>query len=564
MTRKDCRGEIAVKAAVRAILLAMAVVLAIAMPANTAPVEAEPADFPVAGGHFYAQAGPEPGAGYTIADEDGVPFWQAFQALGGVEALGYPISRRFIMDGLVAQATQKAILQWDSASRIALRVNVMDRLHDAGADASLAACCAVPAPLSDEADAGKSADQVIGDRLALLDANPAIREAYFNAQDPLHDYGLPTSAIEDRGTNFTLRLQRAVIQQWKVSVPWANAGQITFANVGELARFGNLIPAEALLPEMAAPGAVVKASSPSPQVSMIAPAQAAGPATVRVIAPPTGSGTGFILSADGLVITANHVVDGAHLLAVMLPDGTRLPATLVGADPFTDVALLRVAQSGLPTLTLGASANIGVGDVVTALGYGATSPREREAKTGTITDLASSRRPGESAPTAFLLTNVGLEPGFSGGPLVDAEGRVVGLNTAVLYLGRNPSGPTVNLSVAIDTVKLAVRRLLSGEVTPAQSIGFTSADLSDELAASFNLAVARGALVVRVEPSSLAALAGMAPGDIVIKVNDELVYGSDDLASVMARTRPGDRISLQVVSHDGTWRTLTVVTQPSR
>ena len=554
------------KTAVRMALLVMAVVLAITLPSTIVPAAAEPADFPVPGGHFYSQTGPEPGAGYTIVDAGGVNFWQEFQALGGVAALGYPISRRFTLDGMVAQATQKAILQWDPASQRALFVNVLDRLHDAGADPALAACCEVPPQISAAADVGKSADEVIGARLALLDGNPAIREAYFNAQNPLHEYGLPTSAVEQHSTNFTLRLQRAVIQQWTVAVPWARAGQVTFANVGELARIGDLIPQEARLPETASttPGAA-RAAVPTPEsLPAMPPAELARPSTVKVIAPPTGSGTGFIFGTDGLIVTANHVVDGARLLVVQLADGRRLPGTLVGADPFSDVALLRVTAPGLPVLPLGASAHLAKGDEVTAIGYDAASPQEQVTKTGAVTGLASARRPGESAATAFIFTDVGLEPGFSGGPLVDSLGRVVGMNTAVLYASRDHGGMTANLSVAIDAVEQVVRRLQLGNTTPAQNIGFTAADLSDELATSFNLAVSRGALVIRVENDSPAASAGLAAGDIVIKANGEPVYGTDDLASVIARTRPGDDVAFQVVGHDGAWRTLTVATQKSR
>ncbi|MCL4459323.1 MAG: septal ring lytic transglycosylase RlpA family protein [Chloroflexi bacterium] len=207
-------------------------------------------DYAMPGGHFFTQAnGFPPGTspkGYRITDEDGLPFWTEFQRLGGVTVLGYPISRRFSWNGFSVQATQKGVLQWRPEQKRFAFVNIFDELHNAGKDDWLASVRSTPPPLPGSFDAGKPWGEVIRQRLALLDSHPAIKARYQSVSDPLNLYGLPTSKVEDRGPVYVVRLQRAVIQQWKVDVPWAKAGQVTVANGGDLAKEAGLFPHAAL------------------------------------------------------------------------------------------------------------------------------------------------------------------------------------------------------------------------------------------------------------------------------------------------------------------------------
>lgn len=237
--------------------LAMVVVL---LAALWQPAAAAPLDWAVGGGHYFTQTGGGAG-GYVVSDADGIPFLRELEARGGPEALGYPISRRFTWKGTTVQAFQKAVLQWLPPGQIAY-LNVFDDLSATGADTWLREARSTPghAWLDDE---GKLAwEQVVKGRQAFLDANPAIKARYFSTPDYLSRYGLPASRVEDMGNHYAVRLQRAVIQQWKVDVPWAKAGQTTVANGGDIAKEAGLFPREALAPTGADEGGA--AAGPAP------------------------------------------------------------------------------------------------------------------------------------------------------------------------------------------------------------------------------------------------------------------------------------------------------------
>ncbi len=232
------------------------------------PIQAAPLDFDVANGHFYTQAnGEAPGAsakGYSITNDGGIPLWDEFQRLGGVDALGYPSSRRFILDGFVVQATQKVIMQWRPDAAQVYFLNVLDAMHDAGKDAWLGAVRATPGVLPSSFDAGKDWEGIKAARWALLDDNEAIKAAYWSSGDPLNLNGLPLSPVQDRGNVYVLRAQRKVFQQWKVDVPWASAGQVTVANGGDLYKEAGLLSQSAAAPEDAPGSGGTPEAAPAP------------------------------------------------------------------------------------------------------------------------------------------------------------------------------------------------------------------------------------------------------------------------------------------------------------
>lgn len=204
-----------------------------------APVPAEGDDFVIPGGRFYTQTAAEPGQGYAVTDEDGVYLWTAFQRLGGVEQLGYPISQRFTWNGVPTQVFQKLVLQWPASAQGAFVVNTLDLLHDRGRDQWLWDSYGVP-PMADwSSDTGRDWAEVVEAHQALL-TDSVLREAYFAVEDPLLVYGLPMAPIERREDVLVLRTQRAILQRWLVEKPWAAAGQVTVANAGELAREAGL------------------------------------------------------------------------------------------------------------------------------------------------------------------------------------------------------------------------------------------------------------------------------------------------------------------------------------
>ncbi|MBI4319185.1 MAG: M1 family metallopeptidase [Chloroflexi bacterium] len=207
-------------------------------------------DYDIPNGHFFTQTnGQPPGAsskGFGIVDDANAPLWSEFRRLGGVAALGYPVSRRFAWDGFVSQAVQKGILQWQPSQRSVLLVNIFDELSRRGLDGWLASFRQVPQSFDWRSDAGKPWADVVASHLAVLDSNPGIKAQFNSVPNPVNVYGLPM-AYADMGNNYTLRAQRVVIQQWKQETPWAQAGQVTVANGGDIGKEAGLIPAEALV-----------------------------------------------------------------------------------------------------------------------------------------------------------------------------------------------------------------------------------------------------------------------------------------------------------------------------
>lgn len=227
-------------------------------PAGVRPGTPRLLDWPVPGGHFYTEAnGFPPGTspmGFAIVDDDHARFWTAFQRYGGVSRLGYPVSQRFLWGGFVTQATQKAVLQWRPEKGDVDFVNVFDELSAHQKDSWLWSFRSIPRPIDPAADAGVPWQTVIKRRLALLRVRPALDERYQAATDPLDLYGLPTSPVVDVGPMYVIRLQRAVLQEWKTAQPWARAGEVTVANAGDVAKEAGLFPWRKLRPTPPPPG----------------------------------------------------------------------------------------------------------------------------------------------------------------------------------------------------------------------------------------------------------------------------------------------------------------------
>lgn len=225
----------------RQLLLAASAAAASSLLALTPAAAAEPPkDYEAVGGYFFGQAANKDGVGFGISDADNVAVWSTFKALGGAETLGYPISRRFNWRGRSTQVFQRAVLQYEPLEKRVIALNVMDILHDMGADAWLTTVASVPSQLPPTFDAGKDWTGVVDARQALLEAEPALRDAYFAVPDPLALYGLPTSPVQDMGSHLAVRLQRGVLQLWKEDTDWAAAGTVTAGLAGEFARDAGL------------------------------------------------------------------------------------------------------------------------------------------------------------------------------------------------------------------------------------------------------------------------------------------------------------------------------------
>ncbi|WP_415840412.1 Do family serine endopeptidase [Roseateles saccharophilus] len=253
-----------------------------------------------------------------------------------------------------------------------------------------------------------------------------------------------------------------------------------------------------------------------------------------------GQGSGFIISSDGLILTNAHVVRDAKQVTVKLSDRREFSAQVLGSDPATDIAVLRVDAKGLPTVQLGDSRQVQVGDYVLAIGapYGF----EQTATQGIVSAKGRSL-PGESV-VPFIQTDAAVNPGNSGGPLFDAAGRVVGVNAQIFSQSGGFQGLAFSIPVDV-ALKVKDQIVAHGKVEHAR-LGVTLQDLSAPLAASFGLGSPNGALVSSVVPDSAAAKAGLKAGDVITGVDGEAVHVAGDVSSRVGLARPGDKLKLDI------------------
>jgi S1-C subfamily serine protease len=256
-----------------------------------------------------------------------------------------------------------------------------------------------------------------------------------------------------------------------------------------------------------------------------------------------GAGSGVIIASDGYVLTNSHVVHGAHDLEVSLTDGRRFPATLTGDDPGTDLALIRVDAPALPAARFGQSARLRVGQLVIAIGnpFGF----ESTVSAGVVSALGRSLRSTTGRLIDNIIqTDVPLNPGNSGGPLVDSRGRVVGINSAVFAMAQG-----ISFAVPIDTATWVVPQLLArGRVSRAYlGFGGQSRPLDRRLARALGLPNARAVEIISVEPGTPAAAADLHSGDLVVAIAERSVQSVDDVHRVLVTWPIGQPIALTIV-----------------
>ena len=253
---------------------------------------------------------------------------------------------------------------------------------------------------------------------------------------------------------------------------------------------------------------------------------------------PRGVGSGFILSADGFVMTNAHVVQGADDIIVTLPDRREFKGKLIGADRRTDVAIVKIEASGLPFVRIGDSSRLRVGEWVIAIG----SPfgLENTVTAGIVS--AKARETGEFLP--FIQTDVAVNPGNSGGPLINMRGEVVGINSQIF----TTSGAYAGISFAIpidEAMRVGDQLRSSGRVTRGR-IGVQIGPVTREVAEGIGLAKPQGALVQRVEAGTPAEKAGIEPGDVILRFDGKPVERESDLPRIVGSTKPGSKVPVTV------------------
>ncbi|HZQ95305.1 MAG TPA: Do family serine endopeptidase [Candidatus Sulfotelmatobacter sp.] len=267
-----------------------------------------------------------------------------------------------------------------------------------------------------------------------------------------------------------------------------------------------------------------------------------------------GMGSGVVISPDGYIVTNNHVIEGAVDIRVTTSDRRVLKAKLVGADPLTDLAVLKVNESNLTSVPWGDSTQVRPGQTVLAFGnpYGF-----RFTVTRGIVSAVNRANPdsNRSKPGEFIQTDAAINPGNSGGPLVDARGQVVGINTFLV----SPSGTFSGMGFAIPTqiVKPTVETLIrDGKVEHAR-IGIGISDVTPENAKFFGDSTAMGAVVTQVDPDSPGAKAGLQIGDVITQIDGRKVNDSGELQVYVAQQKPGKKVEVTIL-RDGKTMTMPI------
>jgi serine protease Do len=267
-----------------------------------------------------------------------------------------------------------------------------------------------------------------------------------------------------------------------------------------------------------------------------------------------GMGSGVIVTQDGYILTNNHVVENAEKVHVTLDDGREFDAKVVGTDPKTDIAVVKVEATGLPYIQLADSDKIEVGDVTLAIGnpFGVG----QTVTSGIIS--ATGRAAGIGGPDFyedFIQTDAAINPGNSGGALIDAEGRLIGINTAIL--SRTGGNNGIGFAVPVNLARNVMEQLIENGRVVRGFLGVNIQTMTPGLAKQFDLKDTKGALVSEVTPNSPAEKAGVKSGDVILEFNGKPVKDSRNLKLAVGSTAPGTKAPVKVL-RDGKAKELTV------
>jgi len=284
--------------------------------------------------------------------------------------------------------------------------------------------------------------------------------------------------------------------------------------------------------------------------ALAATAEAAGSHVVRVEARRRLPASGIVWSDDGVIVTAHHIVERGDNIGVGLPDGQTATATLVGRDPTTDLAVLRAQATGLTSRTWAEPDDMRVGHLVLALGR---PGKTVQATLGIVSALSDGgwRSPAGGELDRYLQTDVVMYPGFSGGPLVDVAGQVIGLNTSALLRG-------VSLTVPAPTVRRVVETLLAHGRVRRGYLGVGAQPVRLPASLAEHLGQETGLLLVSVEPASPAEQGGLLLGDTIVALDDHPVRHLDDLLGLLSSDRVGRSVPVRIL-RGGQVQELTVV-----
>jgi serine protease DegS len=251
-------------------------------------------------------------------------------------------------------------------------------------------------------------------------------------------------------------------------------------------------------------------------------------------------GSGVIVDSKGYIVTNNHVIADADQINVVLNDGKRLEARVVGTDPDSDIAVLKVDSNKLPAITVGDSSNLRVGDVVLAIGnpFGVG-----QTVTMGIVSATGRNQLGITNFENFIQTDAAINPGNSGGALIDAHGRLVGINTAIFSKTGGSQG--IGFAIPVDMVRGIMKQLVETGKVSRGWLGLGGQDVTAALAESFGLKDVQGVLVSNVFRGAAADRAGLRPGDVITMIDDNKVTSAFDIVNAIGTKRPGSEVVIR-------------------
>ncbi|HKS68512.1 MAG TPA: Do family serine endopeptidase [Candidatus Acidoferrales bacterium] len=273
----------------------------------------------------------------------------------------------------------------------------------------------------------------------------------------------------------------------------------------------------------------------------------------------TSLGSGVILTSDGTIITNNHVVDGATDIKVSLSDKREFSAKVIGTDKPSDIAVLKINATGLPTLPLGDSSKIQVGDVVLAIGdpFGIGET----ATMGIVSAKGRGGHLGIETYEDFIQTDAAINPGNSGGALIDLRGDLIGINTAIATGGGGRGNVGIGFAIPIDMAHKVMQQIVEHGKVVRGYLGLLPQDVDASLAKQFGLSKATGALVAQVEKDTPASRAGLKEGDVILKVNGQEVDSANDLRLLISQSAPGTAVTLTIWRNKQTQDVKVVLTE---
>jgi S1-C subfamily serine protease len=278
-----------------------------------------------------------------------------------------------------------------------------------------------------------------------------------------------------------------------------------------------------------------------------------------------GVGTGLIVRANGVVVTNCHVVQGASRITVSTSDEepTRYDARVIGGDCEHDLAVLKLDASGLTPLALGSSADLELGQQVVAIGYALALEGGPSVTAGIVSSLDRTIEvpdprcavcpSGVRTYSDVIQTDAAINHGNSGGPLVDMEGRVVGINSA-----GSENAENIGFAISIDSAKTAIEQAISHPLQATAYLGVSTRDVTPDLAFQFGLPIDDGAFVLATLTGGPAADAGIREGDVIVEVDGEAIRAATDLGRVLDALKPGDQVEVRVIGSGGQERTVSV------